>query len=960
MSLPLPSLRPLTARALAALFLLGGISIGIAAQDAPKEAPPPKKQRVEEEEGDAKPKSSKPDKMEKEDGEQPKKDEKKKRAEEEEDTSKAPRKVIRVDDDDAPVKGSAEGDAAGGFDLAALARETKNRYVTELARELKYPHDLFTLAGSNPRSESVAPVKDYLGDNAAARWKKVHTKIQPIDSRGQPASQPFSPPDSIVKSVRHYEHIAMDAVKDFLQTQAKLRGDSADKLSRQQQLAVAEAALTAAVRFHESAKATKMREGEEWEEQVQRPLKSQLLEIRLEQLNALAAAGQWEPAFALTVVLAQEYREPADQQRIAKPLTDLLQASFRSGVESEEGVRLSLRRLRELEDHFDKKLLNPISAGLHKHADALFNLAKTYEEKKEYGKALEAIGQAVELWPEKNELRTYQQKLKSNHRILRVGMRELPLYMSPGLATTDSELRAVELLFESLVKYNIDAAGNCQFVPALAKSRPKVEALGRLFFLPRDAYWSNGQPLNANDIRATVGWLKDKLDGGMVPTWAQLLDAVDVRGDPYRVRLLMQQGYVDPLSLMTFKVQPADRDLNSEEFAQNPIGSGPYQLDRSVDSIAGRSCKRFIYNPLYGARQNKEGLPRIREVQFFTYKPYDGAPTSNPTEEFERAESSAPLDMILDLTPEHAAAIAKKAGATGVQMYRPGLRMAPTRRVYFLAINNKRSLLDAAPEKAIRRALAHAINREKLLDDCFRQKADPMLKPILSKLHAALNGPYPAGSWACDPKVGQPKIHGSLDLYDEGMARSLYSPVKADPALKTALAQSFELKYPEGDPCVKAAMEAICKQWADVLEGFKAEAVAVKPRDLRKDVETGHYQIAYYHFDFQDETYSLEPLLARRPNRQNLNIFGAEVSTKEAVNVETALQDARAHREFDKLKQDAWKVHENLYYSMPFIPLWQLDTHIAIHRSVEHPDIRGLADPLLIFREIERWSIKRE
>jgi ABC-type oligopeptide transport system substrate-binding subunit len=844
-----------------------------------------------------------------------------------------------------------ENDAASGFDLATLARETKNRFVSAIAKELKYPHDVFTLSGSNPRSESVTPVKDYLGDNVAARWKRVHTKIQPIDSHGQPNGPAFSPPDSIVKAVHHYEQLAMEAVADFLKTQDRLPETSSDKLNKEQQLAVAEAALTAAVRFHESAKATKIREGEEWDDAVLKPLKSQLLDIRLQQLKGLAAAGQWEPAFALTVVLAREYQEPADQQRIAKPLTELLESSFRSGVESEEGVRVSLRRLRELEEHFDKKLLNPITAGLHGHADRLFDQAKKCEENKEYARALEAIGQAVELWPEKNELRAYQRQLKASHTILRVGVRELPQFMSPGRATTDSELRAVELLFESLVRFNVDAAGNAHFVPALAKSRPKVEALGRLFFLPRDAYWSNGQPLNANDIRATVKWLKRDKDYGMVPTWAQLLDSVDVRGDPYRVKLLMQQGYLDPLSLMTFKVQPADRDLDSDDFAQNPLGSGPYQYDPDVSSEAGRPCKRFIYNPLYGARQGKEGLPRIREVRFFPYKPYDGGANSNPTEEFERAPFSAPLDMLLDLTPEHAAAIAKKASATGVRMCRPGSGMAPTRRVYFLAINNKIPPLDLPPEKAIRRALAHAINREKLLDECFRQKADPMLKPILSRLHAALNGPYPAGSWACNPRVGPPKIPGSLDLYDADMANSLYRPIKDDPALKNVHTEPFKLKYPDGDPCVKAAVEGICQQWAAVL-GFKAEPVPVKPSQLRKAVEGGDYELAYYHFDFQDETYSLAPLLARRPNQLDLNIFRAESSIKEAANIETALQDARMHREFDKVKQAAHKIHDNLYYSMPFIPLWQLDPIAAVRNSVKTPTL----DPVLVFTDVERWT----
>jgi hypothetical protein len=47
---------------------------------------------------------------------------------------------------------------------------------------------------------------------------------------------------------------------------------------------------------------------------------------------------------------------------------------------------------------------------------------------------------------------------------------------------------------------------------------------------------------------------------------------------------------------------------------------------------------------------------------------------------------------------------------------------------------------------------------------------------------------------------------------------------------------------------------------------------------------------------------------------------------------------------------------------MPFIPLWQLDTHIAVHKSLSLVDGQGKPidiDPLLIFTGVETWSLEK-
>lgn len=937
----------------ATLFLAAGVWLAadLSAQDPDKKPAPPKPKRMEDEETDPKAGANKAAPADPPADKSKAPPAKRKRAEEEEDTPVAPKKKVpRVEEDDTPAKPLPGRSGGSGYDLADRAKQSKNPILMTLYSKVKRPHDDISYR-SRPNPEPVMPVPFFVGDDSQAHWPAGGMSVRTIDAEGHVAAKGYNPSQSSVRSIRHFEQISIDAVNDFLQQQSH----AADryKLPREEQLAAAEAVLTAAIRFHESALATGTRKGEEWQDAVMKPLKSRLLEIQIEQLHALADAGNWDAAFSLTAVLAREYDSPDEQARIARPLADLLSASFKSGIETGEGTRLALRRLRELEDQFpdrnslgpDKNPLHPISKGLHDYADSLYEKAKELKAVKQMDQALELMGQAVELWPEKEELRTFQRDLMQQHSVLRVGVRSLPELMSPARATTDSEIRAVELLFESLVKLGVDPAGNARFVPGLAEGRSKVEALGRSFVLPRNAYWSDNKPLTAYDVRRTVERLKNKkgTGGRLSPVWGQLLEEPPVFG-PLRVTLPMTQGYIEPPALMAFKVLPQvmgpnmeDDYVDKDDFARHPVSSGPFIYNPAKNSDLGRPCVSFIFNQLYGAREGKQGLPRIKEVRFFAYKQWDGM--GDAAAEF--VGGTVPLDLLLDLSPAHAAELRKLGRATThARVLLPGAGEAPTRRVYFLAVNNGVSMLD---RKDVRKAIAHAINREKLLDDCFREKVAAGMGPTLGRrLHAALNGPYPAGSWACDPKVGKPKVENSLDLFDPVRAKTLKSDFANEPGSKT----KFTLEYPDDDPAVKEAMEGLGTQLHDVLR-FTLELKAVSPRQLRTDVENGSYELAYYSYDFPDETYPLWPLFSALPDNSP-NIFRSPIGKLDEL-----LQAAKAYRDFARVKQDTWQIHQAAYDTMPLIPLWQLDPLAAIYDTVDAPCF----DPLLVFTEVDRWKV---
>src|SRR5262249_8711976 len=84
-------------------------------------------------------------------------------------------------------------------------------------------------------------------------------------------------------------------------------------------------------------------------------------------------------------------------------------------------------------------------------------------------------------------------RLNRKYPVIYVGVHELAENMLPGLAYTDSEKQAVELLFESLVKLSYDPALGQRYETALAGDLPRLLPLGRRFPLVRNAYWSDGR-----------------------------------------------------------------------------------------------------------------------------------------------------------------------------------------------------------------------------------------------------------------------------------------------------------------------------------------------------------------------------------------------------------------------------------------------------------------------------------
>ncbi len=642
--------------------------------------------------------------------------------------------------------------APRAVDFKTAARDAKHFAVQTLFNDLAVPHDQvkfneFISGEYNNKPVNIVPIPDYVGEKLdTVSWP---LEVTPFPATSWTPGDPIKAPRNAVDRIMPYENLALDAVNAFLNQHYEKSTDPKKSLSRYDQDVIAAQVLTTVLLRLQSARQTKTRSGAAWDA-VEDALKQRLLGVLLEELDDRVQARQWDDAFALTKELAGTYRSPQDQTRIAGPLAGLVRESLASVDEQQRAE--ARRRLRQLEDLFpNSALIQPVSDELQKQAKALFEAAKQENNKEQRDQLLK---EAREAWPGLPGLRSYAIQQSNQHPTLRVGVRELPGRMSPGRASTDSDLRAVELLFESLVKLEPDGAGGARWAPGLALGRPGLVPRGRRFQLPPDARWSGGERMTARDVAETVNLIKAGRLTRRPRAWGAKLDRIDNIADPYQVYLTLPQGWLDPLALMNFKVLPPGVDPDSPDFAANPRGSGPYVYAPNIHTDEGRACVAFTANPNYAARPGKAGLPLIDEIHFIAYTFKDEKDYKNDhKDELDAALQDGPgrLDLLLDLNAREAAALARNAADLHVKLTG---RAAPNRRIYFLAVNNEKAQLDNA---AFRCALAYAINRDTLLDKYFR--ASPG-----QDLHTPLNGPYPVGSWAANPK--EFKTHGDKTTLD--------------------------------------------------------------------------------------------------------------------------------------------------------------------------------------------------
>jgi len=159
-----------------------------------------------------------------------------------------------------------------------------------------------------------------------------------------------------------------------------------------------------------------------------------------------------------------------------------------------------------------------------------------------------------------------------------------PAIVNPLFATTMSEARVNELIFQGLYTDNEELAAT----PALVESATvNSSRTAMTLTLRRGLTWHDGETLDANDVLFTINAMKNKATLSTEAGRVEWIESV-TKVDDYTVELSFGGVEARPEDKLYFKILPehlfdSTTVSRSDGFRNRPVGSGPYQLVRYND-----------------------------------------------------------------------------------------------------------------------------------------------------------------------------------------------------------------------------------------------------------------------------------------------------------------------------------------------------------------------------------------
>ena len=384
-----------------------------------------------------------------------------------------------------------------------------------------------------------------------------------------------------------------------------------------------------------------------------------------------------------------------------------------------------------------------------------------------------------------------------------VGVPQVPLPLLNDPATDPLGRDLVALLFDGLVRVGADGL----IEPALAAAY-EVDETGTVyrFTLRRDARWHDGQPVTAADVSFTLRTLQSLKQPGEPQLAAVWADALIDQIDDYTLRVTLTAPYAPFLSAARVPIVPAHlltgtppSEWATAPFARQLIGTGPYHLVEMRDDRAVLEANAAYFG-------GRPYLDRV-ELRFFT------AP--------EAAQSALTRGDVL------AYGTLANSKLAGVTLPNNLQRSAIPLDAYTLLSFNTRT--GPLTEQPLRRALAHGVNKDALIERTLGGLASPLDTPILP------------GAWAYAPEV-------QWYAADPAAATRIFTELGYVPGADGVLRRNdqpltLELLTEDAE-LPRAVADEVARQWRTL--GLEINVVALAAPALEQRLRTGTFTVALH------------------------------------------------------------------------------------------------------------------
>jgi peptide/nickel transport system substrate-binding protein len=458
-----------------------------------------------------------------------------------------------------------------------------------------------------------------------------------------------------------------------------------------------------------------------------------------------------------------------------------------------------------------------------------------------------------------------------------VAMTNSAAVLDPRIGTDEASQKAHQLLYNTLVRISPDLRDE----PELAESLEQPDPLTYVARLRRGVLFHNGRELTAEDVVYTFRSFLDPKFGGRSGAY-RVLAAVDPV-DRYTVKFTLKEPFAAfRINLVMGIVQAGSGTAN----VRQPIGTGPYKLSEFVPD------DRLVLEPF---DRYWQGAPRNEGV-ILKVVPDD------TMRGLELRKGTADL-VVNDISPDIVWQLREEGRLQVVT--------APGSDYAYIGVNLKDPVLSRLE---VRRAIAHAIDREAIVQHLRRELALPAA------------GIVPPMSWAFERDVYR------IEHDPEEAQRLLDAAGYPDPdgdgprtrftiTLRTSTTEVYRLQA-----------AAIQHDLARV--GIRLDVRSTETLTLFTDIARGNFQM--YTAVFVGVT---DPDMLRRvfhssqwPPAGLNRVFYSNPEVDRLIDAAAQVTDEAQRRAFYSRAQQITS------RELPYIPLWY-----RVNVAVAQPEVRGVS-----------------
>jgi len=491
-----------------------------------------------------------------------------------------------------------------------------------------------------------------------------------------------------------------------------------------------------------------------------------------------------------------------------------------------------------------------------------------------------------------------------------------PRYINPMISAynnTDKDLSRI--IFSNLFEY--DANGKLQ--NDLAESYEISEdKTTYTVHIRQDVFWHDGEKLTAEDILFTAKIISDP--SYKIPirsNWSGIETNII---DDYTIVFKTENPFVGFLNTLTFGIMPKHlwESISPEKFTLtdlnlNPIGSGPYKFNSfQKDSNGNIISYKLIANPKYYKHK-----PYISKLNFIFHT----------EEDIIEAYNSKEIMGLNSISAQKVSEI-KKIQSTNLHKIDVPWYFA----VFF---NQNKSVPLAYAE--VRRALAHATNRQEIIDDVFNGNAQKSFSPFLPSMPSYTDD---INKFDFDTETANKIFEDNgWKKGDDGVR------VKDDTRVE------FNLVVIDQPDLIRIG-EIIKNQWEAV--GARVNINAFSVFDIQQNhIRPREYDALLFgqglggHLD----PYPFWHSSMRKDPGLNLSVF-------ESSSIDKLIEDGRI--EFDEEKRNSiyQEFQKKLAEEVPAIFLYNPSYLYPVNKSIRGNEIQFITNPSERFSDIENWYLK--